>query len=82
MQRQADKARSEMMASNKAEKIRGLERELYLQKSGCASREMDVPRILPAGSADLAAWRQLIDAIGKASTGGHAVADVRAERRG
>lgn len=71
-----------MIASNKAEKIRDLERELYLQKSGCASREMDVPRIIPAGSADLAEWRQFIEAIGKASSGGHAVADVRAERRG
>jgi len=70
------------MASDIAEKIRELERELYLQRSGSASREIDVPRILPPGSSDLAEWRKLIDAIGKASRGGNALDDVRAERRG
>ena len=65
------------MADNRAERIRELEREIYLQRSGSASGEMDVPRILPAGSSDLNEWRKLIDAIGKASRGGHAVDDVR-----
>jgi hypothetical protein len=70
------------MGSNEAKGVRELERERYLQKSGCASGAVDVPRILPAGSSDLAEWRRLIEAIGTASRGGHAVDDVRAERRG
>jgi hypothetical protein len=70
------------MASSKAERIRELERELYLQRSGSAARELDVPRILLPGSADLAEWRKLIQAIGAVSRGGHAVNDVSAERRG
>lgn len=64
------------MADSKAERISDLER------SASAPREMDVPRILPAGSADLTEWRELIAAIGAVSCGGHAVNDVRAERRG
>jgi hypothetical protein len=73
---------SKTMAGSKAEKIRDLERELYLERSGSAPREMDVPRILPAGSSDLTEWRKLIAAIGAVSRGGHAVNDVRTERRG
>jgi hypothetical protein len=65
------------MPGRKAEKIRDLERELYLERSGSAPREMDVPRILPAGSSDLDEWRKLIAAVGAVSCGGHAVDDLR-----
>jgi hypothetical protein len=34
------------MANSRAERIRELEREIYLQRSGSASREMDVPLVL------------------------------------
>ena len=63
------------MADSKAERNRDLER------SGSAPRTMDVPRILPAGSSDLTEGRKLIAALGAVSRGGHAVNDLRAERR-
>lgn len=70
------------MAGGEAETTCELERELFLERGSSASREMDVPRILPAGSSDLTEWRKLIAAIGAVSSGGHAVNDVRTERRG
>ena len=70
------------MENSKAERIRKIERETHLQESVCTPREIDVPLLVRAGSSDLANWRQLVEALGKASSGGHAVNDGRAERRG
>jgi len=68
------------MEEKTTDSIQERERGLYLR--GNATNEFEIPRLLPPGSSDLTEWRHLIEAIGKASGGGHAVNDVRAERRG
>jgi hypothetical protein len=68
------------MEDKTTDSVQERERGLFLR--GNALDEFATPRLVPPGSSDLSEWRHLIEAIGKASGGGHAVNDVRAERRG
>ena len=70
------------MENGKAERIREIERMTLPQRPVSTPCEIGVPLLVRAGSSDLANWRQLVEALGKVSSGGHAVNDGRAERRG
>ncbi len=63
------------------DEIKRIERELYLKRSKLASTETIEGIPTPAYGLDHRLWKTLIEEIGKLSTGGNSVEDIRRVRQ-